>query len=125
MVGQFQQYPHYLYKEISKAPETDENGDRIPGASEWVYVGRCREETNGKGETISTADRKEYRFSSLVQLPVGTPRIPEGTGVLVSEVELDQEELEDIPVLIADGTARITGCCSKFDPGRLHCRLWI
>lgn len=106
----YSQYPHTLMTEVAQPPTVDSNGDRVPGASAWVVAGRCREETNGKGAVITTADRKEYRFSSLVHMPSGTTPVPEGAMVRVTD---------------DDGRVRIEAACAKFDPGRLHCRMWL
>lgn len=110
MVGVLEQYPHYLYRD-------NEDG--------WVYVGRCREETNGKGGHIKAADTEYYLYSSIVQMPAETPKIPEGIEVFVSERELVADEMSDLQPLIEDGTVRVSGTCAKFDKGRLHCRMWV
>ncbi len=98
----------------------DENGDRVPAPSYWKYAGRCREESNGKGECITTADFKTYKFSSLIQMPAGTEKIDEGIRILVSAQPLDSNGIDD-----ENGTVRLIGTCAKFDEGRLHCRLWV
>ena len=100
----------------SGGEEYDSNGDRIPPAAEWVYHCPCREETNGKGEVIVTADRKEYRFHSLVQIPRGIQPIPQGTAIKV---------LEPMGRIIEEDYVRLSGTCAKFDPGKLHCRMWV
>lgn len=110
MVGMLDQYPHYLYR------DTEEG---------WTLVGRCREETNGKGGHIKAADAEYYLYSSLVQMPVATPKIPEGVEVVVSGRELEPDELLDPQPLVEEGTIRIKGTCAKFDPGRLHNRMWV
>lgn len=106
MVGVLEQYPHYLYRDT-------EDG--------WVYVGRCREETNGKGGHIRTADMEVYTFSSIVQMPAGTPKIPEGVEIAVLE---KPSEMPNGPSSLTM-SLRILGTCAKFDPGRLHCRMWV
>ena len=112
-------YPHYLYVQISTPSTTDERGHKHTGETKWVYWGKCREETNGRGEEIRTDDMMSYKFASLVQLPVGTVRIKEGQTVMVTDALIDG--ITDINSDIV----RITGKCAKFDPGRLHCRLWL
>lgn len=150
-----EQYPHWQYVRHSEpATRNPENGDFIPGSTRWTFHARCREETNGKGEEIHTADQRTYRFTALVQLPKGTPRIVEGTTVLVADRQLSTDDLEIIWIALhdTDGAAltdgqrrqlmvythgsepspqfmrdivRITGDCAKFDKGQLHCRLWL
>lgn len=122
------QYCHYLYVLHSAADTQDERGDIIPGASEWVAWGRCREETNGAGQEVETSDMQTYRFSSLVQLPVSARYIQDGTPCLVSSIPLSDAAISDAATredLVKAGTIRIIGRCRKFDQGRLHCRLWL
>lgn len=129
----------------------DENGDYTAEEPQWVLWSKGREETNGSGSIIETADMKIYKFHSLVQLPAGTPKVSEGTRVLVSDSELTQVELRlygslghglddsagnDIFVNSGNdenafaesrkrGIVRIVGVCAKFDRGQLHCRMWL
>lgn len=103
----------------------DENGDRVPAPSYWQYAGRCREESNGKGECITTADFKTYKFSSLIQMPAGTEKIDEGIRILVSAQPLDPNGIDDGFLDESASSVRLIGTCAKFDEGRLHCRLWV
>lgn len=122
------QYYQYLYvlnnDEAVKLP----NGSWDNNAKAWELKAACREETNGKGATIQTADRKDLVFASLIQLPKGTPKINEGTEIVVTSEEVDTNQLLE-PGFIASakitGLVVVTGVCRKFDLGRLHCRMWI
>lgn len=123
------QYPHYLYKRTSDGEATqDANGSWQETATTWELHSRCREETNGKGTQLQTANEKFVTFASLVQLPARTARIAEGVEVAVLEQPLepsallDQETMEQAKIT---GVVRISGECLKFDKGRLHCRLWV
>jgi hypothetical protein len=123
------QYPQYLYAlkndEATKNPNT---GSWETPPAVWELHGICREETNGKGHSIATANGETIVFSSLIQIPPGTARINEGAEIAVTREEIDPDEL-----LNADfrkqgkinGTIVVTGKCMKYDFGRLHCRLWI
>lgn len=123
------QYPHYLYKRTSEGEATqDANGSWIETAERWELHSRCREETNGKGTQLQTTNGKFVTFASLVQLPAGTERIPEGVEVAVLEQPLEPSALLDQEAMAQakiTGVIRITGECLKFDKGRLHCRLWV
>ena len=123
----FNQYYQHLYVLLCAPGTTADNGDYIPGRSEWVYWGCCREETNGRGQVIKTTDQEAYKFSSLVQMPAGMPRIPEGTRIAVSDMELNTGGLTNqvLSDLQKTGTVRLSGSCHKFDSGRLHCRMWV
>ena len=102
------QYPHYLYKRTS-------NGEAV-------------QETNGKGTQIQAANGKFVTFASLIQIPKGVQRIPEGMEIAVADEPLEpsqllnQETMEEAKI---SGIIRISGVCLKFDKGRLHCRLWV
>lgn len=111
-MARIKQYPHYLFSLQTTETQRDEDGNWIPGTTEFVLVGRCREETTGKGSQIQTAGGVFTLYSSLVQLPKGTKRIPEGVEVIVS----DDTGRESI---------RIQGEVLKFDKGQLHSRLWV
>lgn len=123
------QYPHALYKLTTPEATRNSNGSWVQGSPSWSLVGYCREETNGKGSSITTTDGRTLQFSALIQLPVGTARVNEGTQVVVAESELTTAEIATISTNLkawtASGKLRIAGTCAKFDNGRLHCRLWI
>lgn len=107
-----EQYPHYLF--ILETTETyrDDDGNWIPGSTELRYIGKCREETNGKGSQIQLAGGVFHTYSSLVQLPKGTRKISEGAIVKITNDQLGEDE-------------RIQGEVMKFDQGQLHSRLWV
>ena len=117
-----EQYPHYLYSLHSEPATRNEKGDFVPGARRWQYHGRCREETNGRGAEIWTADQKAYVFASLIQMPRGTSRIAEGTTLIVTNTELETLSIDSNAIIPG---MRIMGTCAKFDEGQLHCRLWL
>mgnify|MGYP000286368024 FL=1 len=129
MVTTSYQYPQYLYAlqhdgESVQLP----NGSWETPAAAWELKAVCREETNGKGSTIQTADGETRVFASLIQLPKGTAKIPEGTQVIVTREEVEVSQLantEFVEAAKATGLVVVTGTCEKFDLGRLHCRLWI
>ena len=106
------QYPHYLFALETTDDHRDEDGNWIPGTTEMVFIGKCREETNGKGSQIQLAGGTFHVYSSLIQLPKGTRKIAEGTKIAVT----DDQNGEDV---------RIEGDVLKFDPGQLHSRLWL
>ncbi len=123
------QYPQYLY-----AFNNDEEAVQLPNGSwketvpSWELKAACREETNGKGSTIQTANGNTLVFASLIQLPKGTARINEGTEVLVTREEVEPNQLLEpgfIDSAKISGLVVAKGICEKYDYGRLHCRLWI
>lgn len=117
------QYPHRLYKlEVGEAKQ-NENGSWEEGGEKWVFHSLCREETNGKGTQIQAADGRFITFASLIQLPKGTPSIPEGTLIAVADMPLEPSQLLDEAKTL--GVLRVSGDCLKFDNGRLHCRIWV
>jgi hypothetical protein len=107
------QYPHYLFALLAGSESVqDDNGNWIDSEAILVFVSTCREETDGRGSEIQVADGTFHRFTSLVQLPQGAPRVEVGTSVLVANRP--------------DGSSiRITGVILKFDAGQIHSRLWV
>lgn len=106
------QYPHYLYVVETTATERDAKGNYIPSTETERFVSNCREETNGKGRVIERGG-EFIVYSSLIQLPLNSETIKEGSVVKIYDVN------DDIPIL------RIKGKVLKFDKGQLHNRLWI
>jgi hypothetical protein len=129
MVTTSYQYPQYLYVLQHNGESVQlPNGSWETPAAVWELKAACREETNGKGSTIQTADGKTRVFASLIQLPKGTAKIPEGTQVIVTREEVEVSQLANadfVEAAKATGLVVVTGICEKFDIGRLHCRLWI
>ena len=123
----FAQYPQHLYMLTQQGESVqDKTGKWVkPGADGWQYVGLCREETNGKGSTVTTADGQVLVFASLIQLPTGTPRVNEGCNVIVTRTQLQAITDAYIAEGLRNGQVVAKGVCKKFDSGRLHCRLWI
>ena len=107
MVTTSYQYPQYLYAlqhdgESVQLP----NGSWETPAAAWELKAVCREETNGKGSTIQTADGETRVFASLIQLPKGTAKIPEGTQVIVTREKVDVSQLSNTEFVEA---AKATG----------------
>jgi hypothetical protein len=123
------QYPHALYALTTPEATRNANGSWVQAEPSWSLVGACREETNGKGSTITTTDGHALLFTALIQLPKGTARVNEGTEVAVADETLTAAEIADLGANLEawrrSGKIRIAGTCAKFDKGRLHCRLWI
>lgn len=113
------QYPHYLYVRATDIDSTqDSNGDWVDqtevnaSGETATFHSMCREETNGAGSEVQTAGGIFHKFSSLIQLPKGTPKIQDGSPVIIS----NDEAMTDI---------RIRGSVLKFSADQLHCRLWV
>lgn len=111
-MAKVKQYPHYLFRKVATEARQDEDGDFVAGEITWELYGPCREETNGKGSVVTLADGRAITFGALVQCPKGSPKIPEGTEIRVT----DDEEGKSI---------RCTGECLKSDLGQLHTRHWL
>lgn len=119
------QYYQHLYRLTNGEAVQGANGQWTQQSASWVYVGLCREETNGKGSSVATADGQVLVFSSLVQMPTGTARIDEGTRVLITRSQHDTITETMITQGKLSGEVVATGRCMKFDSGRLHCRMWL
>lgn len=127
MVTATHQYYQYLFVRREAEAVQLPNGSWDASGGGWELVAACREETNGKGATIVTANGQTRVFGSLIQLPKGTSRINEGTEVAVLREAVDAAMITDdfIEASRITGLVVATGTCQKFDLGRLHCRLWI
>lgn len=107
------QYPHFLFVQTHAAGAVrDENGDWSRSSSDWTLIGPCREETGGRGSKVMLTDGRTVTFTALIQCPFGSPKIAEGSRIMIANDE--------------GGTdVRVTGECLKSDPGQLHTRHWI
>lgn len=106
------QYPHYLFALITGESTQGEDGRWSDEDQQTIFLSMCREETDGRGQEVQTADGTYRKYSSIIQIPKGDLTIDEGTSVFVSDHE--------------DGSgARIKGVALKFDKGQLHSRLWV
>lgn len=125
----FAQYPQFLYVFDQDGASTQDKSGHWErpqkNADGWHLVGMCREETNGKGNTVTTADGQVLVFASLIQLPVGTIRVNEGCTVIVTRTQPNEITDAYIAEGLQIGEVVAKGVCKKFDSGRLHCRLWI
>lgn len=123
------QYPQYLYALIhTEASQNPDTGYWTEASSGWVLKGNCREETNGKGQVINGAGGQAIIFSSLIQMPKGTARIPEGTTVMALRNEAENvATLTDAWIVSGKKSGEVVaaGVCLKCDTGRLHSRIWI
>lgn len=104
------QYPYTLKVFQETETEFDENtGEWSPGRSEWVDFGKCRDEINGGGSRITTADGENYVYSAVIYCPKTTPKIGNGAKVEV----WDGEE------------KRMSGNVVRFGKGQLNARIWL
>lgn len=106
------QYPHYLFALTTGESVQDENGYWSDEEQKVVFLSMCREETDGRGQEVQTADGTYRKYSAIIQIPKGALTIDEGTSVFVS----NREDGSDV---------RIKGGALKFDKGQLHSRLWV
>lgn len=107
------QYPHYLFKKVVVESGQDADGNWTDQSESWVLHSECREETNGKGQTVNGPDGRAVVYSSTVYMPKSGVAIAEGTEVLVSETNSES------------GVCRIKGRVLKFSNGQLNTRLWV
>lgn len=106
------QYPHYLFALITGESTQEEDGRWSDEDQQTIFLSMCREETDGRGSEIQTADGTYRKYSAIIQIPNGALTIDEGTSVFVS----NHEDGSDV---------RIKGVALKFDKGQLHSRLWV
>lgn len=106
------QYPHYLFVLEAGEGQQDAQGNYTEVSVSRQFVGRCREEGAGKGAFVLSGGGQHLTYSSLVQLPKGTPPIEAGTRILVAHDSEGQ-------------STRVEGVVVKFRQDQLHSRLWL
>ncbi len=79
------QYPHFLYIRTSTEAVQNETGSWVEAEETARYIGVCRDETGGRGSEAHVAQAVFRDYKSLIQAPVGTEHIAEGTEVFVTD----------------------------------------
>lgn len=103
------QYPYTLQKLNVQNSTQDDNGDFVPGTSNWVAVGRCRNE-DAKQRKVQKEDGSQYVATHLIQCPAGTSPIMAG---------------QKIKVLDSGGITRLEGEVLYSSKDRFHTRIWV
>lgn len=106
------QYPHFMFvRSVSEATQ-DAEGNWTGTTNNWVLHSVCREQTNGKGSLVNGQDGKAILFTSVIHLPMNSGFIAEGSEVLVSSTDSEND-------------VRIQKQVLKYDSGQLHDRIWL
>jgi len=115
-------YPHYLFVMTTSQPQRWSDGTWTETTLTPVFLCRCREEVNSKGQEVPLANSlyhhvqkgnaSFHRFASVIYFPQGVDRLPVGAQILVS----DDPEGKKV---------RVVGIVQKCDIGQFHSRLWI
>lgn len=119
------QYPRYVYALYGGEAELGDDGVYRQTEAEWRFVSMGRDETNGKGSEVPTADGETIKFAATVYLPLSCTHISEGTPVVISTRQLTNTELSRAKELMTDGTVTIVSQCYRFSRGQLNVRMWI
>ena len=90
----------------------DENGDWTEQAVERVFLSRCREEKDGRGQEYDVGGGVYHVATSVIQCPVTCPEQAKGTRVIVANDE-------------SCSNVRISGGVLNCDPAQLHTRIWV
>lgn len=102
------QYPHVLTATVMAPATRDDAGNYVPGAATNLDA-TCRAEPNSGGRYVVVADGTQVFFSWMVYLPKGSPAIPEGSHVVITQ----------------DGNSIGSGKVLRFSAGQLNCRIWL
>lgn len=111
-MARVKQYPHYLFVETPGDSVQDENGDYGDAEIQRTLIGRCREESDGRGQEYDVGGGKYIKSTSVIQCPKSCPAIAKGTGIIVA----NDEECSDI---------RVSGIVLNCDASQLHTRIWV
>lgn len=105
------QFP-YTLKVLKKteAVYDEESGNFIPGSEKWICVSQCRDEGNGGGGKIVTADSEVYVYGAVIYLPKSCPNVDLGAKIQVVD---------------KDGNVRLSGDNKLFKKEQMHARLWL
>lgn len=104
------QYPYTLY--AKNAPESYQNddGDWVIGESEFIEIGKCRDEVNGSGALVTSQDGQKHHYSWLIYAPLKFPKLSPGTEIKVLDDSNDE---------------RMTGKVLRCSKDQFHVRIWV
>lgn len=105
------QYPYQLcVRPVGANATPNADGDFTGSASPvFVMVSACRDEMNGKGQSITLEDQTTKVYDFLIQLPLSCPDIQSGSSVKV----------------MSGSMVRVFGTAKRFVRGQLHCQLFV
>lgn len=104
-------YSYSLYEfKVSESVYDENTGNWSASNEEWVFVSKCRDETNGGGQKVNTTDSQVYIFGAIIYLPKNCPEVTLGAKVRV----LDEK-----------GNVRIEGENLLWKKEKYHARLWL
>lgn len=116
------QYPHYLFVITTSSVQQREDGSWEPPTQALVFLCRCREEAQSKGQEVPLANTLYHhvqkgnasfrRFCSVVYFPKGVARLPAGVRILISDDPQGKE-------------VRVEALVQRCDIGQYHARLWV
>lgn len=104
------QYPYNLYAELQEEAIRDEKGNWLPPKRQMVFVGICRDETNGSGALITGIDGQEHKYTWTIYAPKNIMCLEEGTTIEVQS---------------PCGCVRVRGEIQRYSRDQLHTRIWV
>ncbi|QDK80834.1 hypothetical protein EXU85_20365 [Spirosoma sp. KCTC 42546] len=106
------QYPYQLWvRPVGANAVPNQDGDFTGSASAvFEMISACRDEMNGKGQSITLEDQTTHVYDFLVQLPLSCPDIKPGCS---------------IKVISSGSMVRVFGTAKQFVRGQLHCQLFV
>ena len=112
-------YPHYLFVITTSSVQQREDGSWQSPTQALVFLCRCREEAQSKGQEVPLANTHVQRgnasfrrFCSVVYFPKGVARLPAGVRILISDDPQGKE-------------VRVEALVQRCDIGQYHARLWV
>lgn len=104
------QYPYILkvYQELEGTFD-QATAEFEQGKAEWVNVGYCRDEINGRGGKITKTDGEAYTYSAVIYAPKHCPKIKQGAKIQVWN----------------GSEMRLEAIVQRFSQEQLHTRIWV
>lgn len=103
------QYPYILEVLTMTGGGYDDDGAPIPATSEYVAIGKCRDEANVGGKAITINDGEHYVFNVLIQMPKNIPALT----------------LKDKVRVMEGNMVRASGTVKGFRRDQMHARAWL
>jgi len=126
------QYPYYLYTQApqagAEATQNDEGDFVETSPPVWMLAGKCRDEVNSKGETITQVNGENVQIQAIIYAPKDTKILPHGSKVVVSKEKMCPKMMKDpewVKTQMMTGMIRINDTVKGHSQTRLNMRIWV
>src|SRR5690606_18316295 len=112
----------------AEATQNDEGDFVETSPPVWMLAGKCRDEVNSKGETITQVNGENVQIQAIIYAPKDTTILPHGSKVVVSKEKMCPKMMKDpewVKTQMMTGMIRIKDSVKGCSQTRLNMRIWV